>query len=94
MTDAVAPDMLHINVVCICCSATAQIWIAPEEISPMRFVWSPLDNAYLHTCGKCLYQRVDADAPIKAQRVADPERTLHHRRQTGARAAASVVRMR
>lgn len=58
-------------------------WITPEELEAMGWQWSDIDGAYLLDCGKCLYQRVDDDAPLKHQRTADPERTQHHRRKSG-----------
>ena len=77
-----APNLVKIDVVCICCNARTEIWIVPEEIKPPRMVWSPLDNAYLHTCGKCLYQRTDEIS--KQLRHSGPERSTHSRRASGA----------
>lgn len=85
MTDATAtPALQRVPVVCVKCGATSAIWITDEEIAAMGFEWSPLDQAYKHTCGRCLYQRVDADAPASKQtRRADPERSAHSRRKSG-----------
>ena len=80
---APAPSLIRIDVVCVCCGSRAKIWIAREEITPMKFAWLPLENAFAHKCAKCLYQRAPADAPLTIRPNDDPERAAHHRRTSG-----------
>lgn len=83
MTDSTSPAPLQrVPVVCVKCGATAEIWISAEELSAMEFTYSQLDAAYLHVCGKCLYQT--ADDISRQPRSHDPERAAHHQRTSGA----------
>lgn len=92
MTADTAPELKRIPLVCICCGKQTHAWKLQREIDKMHR--SPLDNAYMHVCASH-FQAVPAAAPLPHQpRQADPERTTHHRRGTGQRAALSAGRIR
>lgn len=76
---APAPTYTRIPVLCLLCGNRSHKWI--HEADLIHYPYSPIDGAYIHTCG-CKYQRVPADAPIKAQRNNDPERAQHQRRRS------------